>query len=67
MPMDHAVYDEWYKKSNYIETTGDLKIAAIEFLESYERRYHFNFGETKNILRELSDEKINDIISMVKE
>lgn len=63
MPMDRTVYDEWYKKS---KTTNNLKQSVIEFLESYERKYHFDFKETKIILNGLSDKEINDIIAKIK-
>lgn len=66
MPMDRAIYDEWSQKSNFIKTTHHLKQAVIEFLESYERNYDFNFKETKIMLNSLSDKEIDDIIAKIE-
>ena len=50
-PMDMAVYNDWQTQNPNIEIQGKSDLKQIyDFLESYEKKFGYNFLQTKKTL-----------------
>lgn len=58
-PMDSSVYNDWKKTLTRVEfNRSNIVKTACSFLEEYERKYGFNFSQTKRTLLSAVDEDI---------
>lgn len=62
MPMDREVFDDWQDMCTGITNRRDLVERVIRLLESYEKKYAFDFADTKKVLANLTDAEIDKSI-----
>lgn len=65
MPMDREVFNDWHKMCSDIKSNQDLLERINMLLVSYEKKYHFDFEDTKRALQCLTDEEINKVIQKI--
>lgn len=58
-PMDKSIYDDWLKISNpdTIDTNNIIE-RAHSFLEYYEKKFGYNFSQTKQWIKLLTNKEI---------
>ena len=64
--MDCSVYEEWYSKSIDLNSDELLIQGIISLLTQYETIYHFDFTETKKVLKELTPKEVNQMMEKIK-
>ena len=58
MPADKMVYDDWAIRCRDLKNALDWKPAIHSLLEEYEKKYHFCFEDTKDILNAMPEGEI---------
>ena len=66
MPMNCSVYEEWYSQSIDLNSDELLIQGIILLLTQYETIYHYDFKETKKILKELTQKEVTQIMEKIK-
>ena len=56
------MFDDWRGMCAGITSRRDLIERVIRLLESYEKKYAFNFADTKKVLANLTDAEIDKSI-----